>query len=255
MALKKPAWGAAAASGAMLAPKPLQGVAGQAAALQSLGQHHRRRQLAADVAAAVAGEVVAQHHRAALQRAGQPGVVIELGRQRLHGGGKAGLASERTGGQALQLCQGGAGVWLGEHGVEPEQGDLLFFKQRVDQLGHAIARPGPAADFGQAGLVDVDDDNALLQRAGQGGAQPGVVNDVVQPLQHTHGHDAHRMKHGQQQREQRDGDASAVPAQEEHGDSTAGAMAGEGTGKGRAVEPARGGIRTAGTACGCRRAR
>ena len=188
-----------------------------AAALQGFGLHHGRGQHAAGAAVAVAGEVVAQHHGAALQGAGKLGVVVQLGLQALHAFGKAGLVGQGAAGELLQLAQARAFVGLGKHGVETEQRNALVFKQGVHQAGHVVARPRPAAHFGQALFVDIDNDHPVVQRGGHGGAQPGVVNDVVQPLQHAHGHHAHRVQDGKNERQQGDGDARAVLGQGLHG--------------------------------------
>ena len=169
------------------------------------------------LAIAVAGEVIAQHHRPVAQGLRKARVEVQLRFQREHAVGKTRLIGQVALGQSLQLPQAGAVVDLGKHGVETEQRNALVFKQGVHQAGHVVARPGPAAQFGQAFFVDVDNDHAVVQRGGHGGAQPGVVNDVVQPLQHAHGHHAHRVQDGKNERQQGDGDARAVLGQGLHG--------------------------------------
>src|SRR5688500_20227586 len=48
--------------------------------------------------------------------------------------------------------------------VEAEERDAVLVEQLVDQVGHQVAAPGPAADLAQALLVDVQDHDRSEER-------------------------------------------------------------------------------------------
>jgi hypothetical protein len=129
---------------------------------------------------------------------------------------KARLVLQFRLGQLAQALQARTLVRLGEHDVEAQQRDLLAVEQLVDHFSHAVTAPWPAADFGQALFVQVDDDDALVQRLGHGRPQPRVIDDVVQPLQHADGQHAHDVHQGEQQGNQRDGNARPVLGKQLH---------------------------------------
>jgi len=135
---------------------PIAVPAGQGHRRRPIGQiQHRGRKLSGDAPLPVAGEVVAQHHGSAPD------------------------------GLRQALVRTGQGIRLGEHGVHAQQADVVPEKP-VDQIGHPIPGPGPAPDLGQALFIDVDDDDALVERARHGRAQASVLDLLVQAVQQRH---------------------------------------------------------------------
>ena len=59
----------------------------------------------------------------------------------------------------------------------------MAFKQLACERCELVPFPGPLSDTAQALLVNIDNDDALVERTGHRDPQPGVVDDVVQPLQ------------------------------------------------------------------------
>jgi hypothetical protein len=68
---------------------------------------------------------------------------------------------------------------LGQQDVERDPARFVTAEQDLDQVGQALARPGPRADAGQAGLVDVDHQDARLRRVADLDAQEGVAHPFV----------------------------------------------------------------------------
>ena len=161
-----------------------------------LRQWARQRARAARVA--VTAEVVAQRHRAALQRRGQHAVVVERRRRAGQPICKRGVAAQVFTCQLLQVLQAGAAIRLGKHHVHAQCGHLLTFEQLAHQCGHAGAAPGPLAQPRQAALVDVDNDHALVERAGHGQLQAPVVQGFVQALQRREAPYSGSVQYGQQ---------------------------------------------------------
>ena len=121
-----------------------------------------------------------------------------------------GLIPQRALGKFLQARQPGAAIALGKDDIKAHGGYLLALKQFTRQGRHLVAAPGPLAHLLQAFFVDVDDDDAFVLRARHCGAQPGVIDDVVQLLQHLQMQNAGGMQEREQQRKQRD--RNALPA-------------------------------------------
>jgi hypothetical protein len=55
-------------------------------------------------------------------------------------------------------------VGLGEHQVDAQRRGVVVVEQRLDQSREPVARPGPAAEGAQAGVVDVEDDDVVARR-------------------------------------------------------------------------------------------
>ena len=123
---------------------------------------------------------------------------------------EAGLVLQGTLRQLLQAGKARAAVRLCKKHVKPDHGHLLALEQLVRKACKLVAPPGPVADALQALLVDIDNDDTLVQRARHGGTQPGVIDDVVQPLQNLQ---VQHVGHVQQRKHQGDeGDGGAAPA-------------------------------------------
>jgi hypothetical protein len=73
-----------------------------------------------------------------------------------------------------------------------------------------------SARLRQTLFVDVHDDDPLVHRFGHRGAQAGVVDDVVEPLQHADVRDPARMQQGKKQRNQCDRDPGPVSGEPTH---------------------------------------
>ena len=178
--------------------------------IQCLFQHHRRGQLPGGSPIPVTGEVVAQHDRLLLQCPGEHRVVIKRALDLIEALGKAGLVTHLVLSQLAQPLQAGTVVRLRKHHVKTDQRRLLAVQQLADQLPQLVTPPGPAANFGQTLLVNVDNDDALVHRPGHGGAKTGVIDDVVQALHDPDAQRATGMQQGEDQRDQGDGDALPV---------------------------------------------
>jgi hypothetical protein len=76
----------------------------------------------------------------------------------------------------------------------------------------------------QALLVNVNDDDALVQRARHGGAQPRVIDDVIEPLQHLEMKTAADVQQRKNQRNQSDHHAPSVAPQQMQESLTHGGM-------------------------------
>jgi hypothetical protein len=89
--------------------------------------------------------------------------------------------------QLVEHFQARALVPLGPHHVKADNHHAVFVEKLLDQGGDLVPSPGPAAEFGnrQALLVDIEDDDALVHRAGHGEPEPVVIHDIVQ-LAHEH---------------------------------------------------------------------
>ena len=147
-----------------------------------------RRQRAAAAALAGTGEVVAQHGGPALQ-----------------GGGKARVAFFA------------AAPGFGKHGVKADDAGALAAQHFFHQLCHALARPGPLAEFGQAGLVHIHDNHAFVQRGGHEQAQPRVIQPLVGQRQQVRFMNAQRVQQGQRENGQRQGHAPEAVEGQAHG--------------------------------------
>ena len=184
--------------------------------LQRFLGHDRRRQYARGVAVTVACQVVAQYHGPAFERLGKHGVVVQRRLQLPELVDKTGLVAQFALCQLIEPLQARALVGLGKHDVETQQRDLLALEQFGRQFAQSVASPGPAPYIGQAFLVDVDDHHAVVKRLGHRGAQTRVVDDAVQPVQHTQAHRASGVQQHDHQRKQRDENSRPVPDECSH---------------------------------------
>lgn len=166
--------------------------------------HHSGRQLTAGAAIAVTGHVVTEHHGALLQGFGEQTVVIQTRLHLTKAFSKARLVLHFVGGQLAQALQTRAVIGLGKQHVKAENRDLLLVKQLVDQIGHFVAPPRPPPHFCQAFFINVDDDDAIIHGFGHGGAQAGVVDDVIEALEHANRKNIGGMQQRQNQGNQRD---------------------------------------------------
>ncbi len=133
-------------------------------------------------------------------------------------------------------------IGLGEDEVEPDDRSALALEQLLRQRGDALARPGPAADARQAGVVDVDDHDARVARAGHRGTQARIVDGQVDLLQRSQRHQTAGVHQGQRQREAQQGPAKQSKRTRAHAPGCARQASA------RRIRPAR-------TASACRRAR
>ncbi len=109
-----------------------------------------------------------------MQRFGEGPVAVELLAQGRHALGETRQVGQRAMRQLIHHLQAGGSVRLGEKHVEPEHAGVVAIEQLVDQFCELATRPGPAFG-GQRALVKIDDDDALVDRPGQGQQQAGVV--------------------------------------------------------------------------------
>jgi hypothetical protein len=132
---------------------------------------------AAGIAEPGGDEVVAERNRPLRQALREASVVIEGRRNLLQRAAEIRALRQFAVSQPVQCGQAGTGVRLGEHHVEAHRRHAVAIEQLVEQRAQDVAAPGPAAHAFQAGLVDIEDGDAVV-RPGRGGAlQP----DVVQP--------------------------------------------------------------------------
>ena len=122
------------------------------------------RQYTAGATISIAGEVITQHHGAALERVRQLGVVVQLRGHGLHPPGKVGLEGQFLPGQSPQLRQPPTLIGLGENRVNAQNRNLLLVKEPVHQSGHVVSPPWPATHLRKAFLINVNDDYALIAR-------------------------------------------------------------------------------------------
>ena len=107
--------------------------------------------------------------------------------------GKAGLIPQLVLGKFIQAFQPGAFICLRKNDVKTQHRYFLAIKQFVGQISQLIPSPRPPPDFCQAFFVNVNNDNAIIQRLGHGHPQARIVNDVVQALQDSNLKDTDRM--------------------------------------------------------------
>ena len=128
-------------------------------------------------------EVVTEHHRTATQRIGKTPVVIkraaQAGKRRL----KCRFAAQFATGQTIQRTQAGAAVRFGKDHVETDDGNAVIVEQAGDELRHLVAAPRPAPLFGQTAFVDVENDDALVDAAGHGQPQTGIIDESIQRIE------------------------------------------------------------------------
>ena len=173
---------------------------------RALGQHRLRDR--SDLLRILLGiEVVAEHHRASLDRLREQPVIVELRPHLLVEVLEAGDLLQLLLRQLVEGADAGRVVGFREHHVEAHDRELVLVEQLVHEPRHDVARPGPARHLLQALLVDVEDDNAAVDGARHGHVEPRVVDDVVQL-----GDDADAVEPGRvPDEEQRDREADRDP--------------------------------------------
>ena len=99
------------------------------------------------------------------QRLGETTVAVERISETLefehHQGVCCHVTGDKLGDDALRRRLLG----FGEQRIEPKHTDSIIVEQAIDDVRHRISWPGPLAEFGLAGLVDIDDDDALIDSA------------------------------------------------------------------------------------------
>lgn len=127
-----------------------------------------------------AAQVVAEHDRPALDARGKHSVVVEPAAQLLVRGLKCSVVAQVLLCQRVQRLNARAGVALRPDNVEGNDCNPVLVEQLVHEARHDVAAPGPAADLTQAFLVDVEDDDAPIARAGHRQPQARVVDNAVE---------------------------------------------------------------------------
>ena len=149
-------------------------------ARQHGGVEQRRWKNARALRTRFAAQVEAEHRIAPGERTCKAGIVVELGPQTseraLESAGKLGVAAD----DPFERRQPRARVGLGEQDVESHDCGALSREQFVGKGRHPVAPPWPAAHLGEAALVDVDDDDARVQRARHEAAQACVGDREVE---------------------------------------------------------------------------
>ena len=150
------------------------------AAVEAAFGYHRLGQGVDAHCPILAVEVVAEHHRAGFQARGEAGVEVQARAQRRVCPLELVRVLELGLRQAIEHVDARAWITLGPDHIEGQELHPLALEQPLDQLGHHVAAPGPAADLAQALLVDVEEDDAVVSRARHGHRQARVVHDVVE---------------------------------------------------------------------------
>ena len=80
---------------------------------------------------------------------------------------------------SIEHREAGALIRFGEHHVETHGASTVLLEELVHDFRHQVAPPGPATEFGERPVIDVDDDDTLVggQRCEQ--ARLDVVKDGV----------------------------------------------------------------------------
>ena len=71
--------------------------------------------------------------------------------------------------------QAGTGIRFSKNNIKTNHGRLILLSQAAHQFSHDIAPPGPTSDFAQALFVNVDNDDALIERFRHRQAQASIV--------------------------------------------------------------------------------
>ena len=187
-------------------PIPVQQARGQ-----GIGLRPGRGQRTGAAGVAVAAEVVTQGHRRLAQGVRQQAVTVERRRGARQPVGEGAVVPQFPARQLLQAEQAGAAVRLGEDDVQAQRGHLLALGQLPHQGGDLGTAPRPLALARQAGLVDVDDHHALVERARHAQAQAQVVQGLVPPVQKRQAPHARGVQHRQQHQGRADQHPRAVP--------------------------------------------
>src|SRR5712692_9033158 len=132
----------------------------------------------------VAIEIVSENHGTAAEKIREYRVVVELRAQFLQGRLERPYVLQPGLGQLLEHRQAGALVGLGKHDVQADYEHAVFVEKLLKQGNDLVAAPGPATERAgiQAALVDIEDDDAVIDRARHGQPKPVVVDDVVELL-------------------------------------------------------------------------
>src|SRR5258706_326143 len=130
----------------------------------------------------VAIEIVSENHRTAAEKIREYRVVVELRAQFLQGRLERPYVLQPGLGQLLEHRQARALVGLGKHDVQADYEHAVFVEKLLQQRNDLVATPGPATERSgiQAALVDIEYDDAVIDRARHGQPQPVVVDDVVE---------------------------------------------------------------------------
>ena len=97
--------------------------------------------------------------------------------------------------QFRKNVESGAFVFFREHDVKADSPDVVLVEQIVDDLRQHIARPRPAPNVGKAAFVDIQNDDFLVDRIGQGQLQTKVVREIFQPVDERNGNFAGGVEH------------------------------------------------------------
>ena len=135
----------------------------------------------------------AQYHPPVAQALREDPVVLQLRTDPLQLPQVALVVAQRSFGQLVQHGETGALVTFGEHYVEAHRLHLVAVEQLVDDRRQGVARPGPAAHCRETALVDVENHDAVVDRAGQRPLQAEVVRQVLQLVEQRHRDQAHRV--------------------------------------------------------------
>ncbi len=228
-------------------------------------------------------EVVGQRDGTTCQRLREPCVVVGPRHQRAlpaRDTRAQGRVVGREAGERRQRVAHGARlvVGLGQHQVDAQRRGMVVVEQRLHQRGKSVARPGPAAEGTQAGVVDIDDDDVVARRRDrrERGGLAEVVERELQARQRGDRRDGHvpgarEPQHGGHEREPDGGMPALDPLQRALPERQRrrrigvelGGVAGVRRLRGRRVPVGRGGhaatrgvkISSARTASGCRRDR
>ncbi len=111
---------------------------------------------------AVSRQVIPQHNRILSEGRSKPRVVIELWLKCLQALGKCRVVLEFVIGQCIQATQARTFIGFCKDDVKANQGNFLLLKQDIQQISQLVATPGETANFSQALLVDVDDDDPII---------------------------------------------------------------------------------------------
>ncbi|MNV52960.1 hypothetical protein D3C71_1450790 [compost metagenome] len=163
-----------------------------------------------DSVAIIAREVVAQHHRMALERLGKQGVVVQAGCKARQLRFEVRLVAQRAVGQLLQCGEARGFIRFGEKNIKPDDSHLLAFEQFARQCRKFVSSPRPLANAAQALFIDIHNDDALVKCARHRDPQTRVVNDVVQPLKDLKIKNTGNVQDRKKQRNQGDRDAAPV---------------------------------------------
>ena len=165
-------------------------------------QGRRRQRAGFGLAVALRNEVIAERQRAFGEHLRKAGVVIEARREPFERRPEIAAARQIALRQLLEGSEPRARVRFGKHHVETDRRHAIAVEQLPDQRAHGVAAPRPAAEAFQAGLVDVEDGDAVIRPAWRSALQPGVIQPGLGAL-HRRDVDQSRDMRGDQQDKQR----------------------------------------------------